>query len=292
MSNQDLDLFIKKNDSYRWAKNDAHESFPNEDYSRILFKNSELIKSMEGYNQKLNLTNKILIFKNINNQHIAHVATFRKPINKHKLSNDEHCQEVCVATYLSYNNKVILLNHFDPIGKDHSNNYSIYPEDVRYMYENYFTDYVTEDEDNTYFVSKCPHFHFNSAYQTENLGGQEHANSISIHGLIRYLKDLNACTNKKSPLLQNDLDMPFLTFKLCEHKYKYTSLYEELISKIISIGNSKRSYQKYLPLMENLQEYINKKQPTNNIERIILDLKILNMAIHELKDDNEMLAIF
>ena len=86
--------------------------------------------------------------------------------------------------------------------------------------------------------------------------------------------------------------MPFLTFKLCEHKYKYTSLLKDLITKLIEIGQNGRKYSKHVPALEKIVAYIDKKQPQNNIETILLDLRVLNMLINEFKDNNELLAIF
>lgn len=290
-----IDIFIDKKDIGRWAKDDAHAIMSNEAYFRVLLKENEFVKHLYGYNHKLNLINQIYIFKNINNQYIAQVVSYRKNnYNEHKLTNDEHCQEVCVSTYLNLSNKIILLNHFDPIGKSHANNYSIYPAELQPIYENYFTDYTTLDNDKTYYVSKCPHFHFNTAHQTENLGGQEHANAISIKGLIRYLKDLNHCNQKNSILLKESFGMPFLTYHKYENKYKYVSVYENLLIKLIDYHSERTSknHKKITKILQDSYEYYKSKNPKNNTENIILDLKILDRIIKDFTDDNELIAIF
>ena len=176
--------------------------------------------------------------------------------------------------------------------RTHANDYSIYPEELQPIYEKYFTDEInTEPNGKVYPLSHCPHFHFNTASQTEKLGGQEKSNAISINQLIKYLKDLHKCNDPYNPILNNSLGMPFLTYLKQENKYKYISNLYEITVKIKNLyANAKN--KKLYDYMCELEKIIAYKHSGNNIEKIIFDLKILNKIIEKFPNNLDLIAIF
>lgn len=289
MENKSLMLIHSKIDASRWAKQWMYDTLPFNDYYKLAMFPAYQVEKLTGHTCKLDTINKISVYKNINNQHIAQVASFTK-ILKHKHKNVP--ERVTIATYYAEDERIFLINHLDAVGRTHANDYSIYPDKVRHLYEKYFTDeIVTEKDGKEYPLAYCPHFHFNTAFQTEYLGGQEKSNAISINQLIKYLKDLKNCKDEFAPILNNSLGMPFLTYLKQENKYKYNSLMGQMVAEIKNLYSNSRKHD-LVNFMLELESIIKYKQATTNIENIIFDLKIMNRIIERYPNNYDLIAIF
>lgn len=292
MRKDDYDIFINKTNSTHWAKDFDGSILPFDDYYKVLLRPSTLIEKYVGYFAKTNTTNKISIYKNAYNHYIAQVTSYKKYQEHIKYTKDQRVPSVSVATYINWYDEIILLNHFDAIGRAHSNDYSMYSEDVRPMYEKYFTDKIIEQNGQTYYHSGCPHFHFCSATQTEANETQEHPNAISTKQLYTYLTDLKNCKDLNSPLLQYDLDMPFLTYYLHEEKYKYISIFPDLAKKVLNLSCKAKKCEDVVEYMHKIEHMFEISKPKNNIEKIMLDLRLLHKLIKKFETNLELVAMF
>ena len=316
MKTNNYDIFLNKINSTHWAKDFPDAVLPFDDYYKVLLKPGEIVEKTVGYFAKTNTTNKVTIYKNIYEHFIAQVVSYKKFQGHIKYTKDQTIPAVSVATYINWYENIILLNHFDAIGKNHTNDYSCYDDEIRPLFEKYYTDTIIEQNGQTYYHSNCPHFHFSSAVQTINQESQEHPNAISIKQLLVYLNDLKNCKDPNNPILKQDLNMPFLTYHTRPDKYKYISIFPDLTKKLLnSIDcnncennslssklvarkaeqikfNKVKDCEEVVEYLHKIEHLFNITKPQTNIDKIMLDLKILLKLIKKFQTNLELVAIF
>lgn len=309
------DLLLTKINSTHWAKHYPDAVLPFDDYYKVLLKPSEIDSKVVGYFAKTNTTNKVTIYKNCYEHYLAQVVSFKKFQGHIKYSKDQITPSVSVATYIDWYGDIVLLNHFDAIGRNHTNDYSCYDDETRPLFEMYYTDTVVEQNGQTYYHSNCPHFHFSSAIQTQAHEDQEHPNAISIKQLLIYLNDLKNCKNEDNILLKKDLNMPFLNYHTKPEKYKYISIFPDLTKKMLSAIDCKcsqtstssklvvkkteqlasknvKNCDEIIEFLHKIEHIYNITKPQTNIDKIILDLKVLLKLIKKFQTNLELVAIY
>lgn len=292
MQKSNPELFLQKLNSTHWAKLYPDSILPFDDYYRVLLTPSTLIQKLTGYFEKTNTKNKVSIYQNENGDYIAQVASYKHFIKNHQYTKDQLIPMVSVATYINWENNIILLNHFDAVGYNHTNNYTCYPTKTRYLYEKYYTDKIVEDNGVKYHHSHCPHFHFSSSTQTKLQLTQEHPNAISIDQILIYLDDLKSCKDKNNILLSEDLNMPFLAFYKNDNTLKYNSLFLNLAEKYVNILQKNNIPSEEIEFLTKLNRLYNSTNPQNNIDKIILDLKVLKRIIKKFQNNLELISVF
>ena len=125
--------------------------------------------------------------------------------------------KIAVATYYDQGGDIAILNRFDQTGRPHDNYFHVYapatPAETAF-YQNYLADRIfTDNQGVTHYQASVPHIHFNTRSQTLAFGHHDKANAISIASLSRYLADLMADYNPRSPINNLNMGMPFLDFK-------------------------------------------------------------------------------
>ena len=126
-----------------------------------------------------------------------------------KKENSTILKQLNISTYCVYQDKVLMINRFDLKGSTHNCNFAIYSGKEKELYEKYFTDFIQDGV----HKARAPHIHFQTQTQARIL---KQPNPISLDNLIIYLSDLDS---GNEDVLQYDLGMPFLDYKLGNKEY-------------------------------------------------------------------------
>lgn len=247
-----------------------------EDYYKLLQKNYDFLDSVARYcDPKFGkgLENHALYFGDHGTKDAVALVTTTKLV--------PGCPaRVSVGTYFDNDGKVMIVNRFDPCGRQHENKMKVYGNlsyEEYEFYKKYLSDNEVCDEKGCHYKVSVPHIHFHTQSQTKMLGNQTMANAISIEGLIRYLDDLMADNDPKSLINNLNIGMPFLDYKQNKSSYlpimykkawelyKEVCRYEELTSgigghgkEILDIMNSfiELKDEAYFALTEDRKKYI------------------------------------
>ena len=285
MDKEILDLLKSKYNYSHWAGDYPLEFLESGKYYKIPISKSQILFKTEGYYYKLNKINKIVVFTTVEGKICAQVTIFPEPKFAHtKFTNPD----ITTATYLIEKDRIVVLNHFDAIGVNHTNNYDFYSKDTKPLYEKYFTDRVVVNNNEKHFISNAPHFHFHSAEQTKNFNNQQLSNSISIKCLIKYIKDLKSST-EKDVLQRHSLNMPFLEY-LKNPNLEYISQLQIKVQQILNSNSTKVKDEK---IKQTLTDIINKYKfisVDSNLDKILLDLYTLKDIIENLHNNTYLIA--
>lgn len=213
---KEIELFNSKINNGFWDEGPIRNRkfLPVENYSTVLGKDFEFLEANKGFDEKYKC--QILAsYYGSSKQEMAVAQVISK-----KERDEGELYQLNISTYCTYEDNVTLINRFDLKGWPHLCDFSIFSGKEKELYEKYFIDKINSDGAP---ISTTPHIHFQTKSQAKNL---RQPNPISLNKLIDYLTDLDAGDEN---LLQYDLGMPFLDYKL--GKKQYTSPFWPLLEK-------------------------------------------------------------
>ena len=187
---------------------------PAENYSTVLGRDFEFLETNKGFDEKYK-SQILASYYGSSEQDLAVAQVISK-----KEREAGELYQLNISTYCAHQGDIILINRFDLKGRAHLCDFSIFSGKEKELFEKYFTDKINN---NGAPISTTPHIHFQTKTQAEKL---RQPNPISLENLIKYLEDLDAANED---LLQYDLGMPFLDYKL--GKKQYTSPFWPLLEK-------------------------------------------------------------